>query len=161
MYTLFNRPLPPKIGSFQLFVKGFTDASSATLTPLFTIPSHHTHNPPTHSPSSAALLDGTGGISGADGRGRGGGEGATEAFMKGFERLVVLDYLIRNTDRGMDNWLVRVENGPNGVARVDVEDEEGDGGDGEARADNKAGGGKVWKVPRPFEAPVRVAVSAT
>ena len=26
-----------------------------------------------------------------------------------FERLVVLDYIIRNTDRGNDNWLLRYE----------------------------------------------------
>jgi hypothetical protein len=26
-----------------------------------------------------------------------------------FERLVVLDYIIRNTDRGNDNWLIKYE----------------------------------------------------
>lgn len=26
-----------------------------------------------------------------------------------FERLVVLDYIIRNTDRGNDNWLIKFE----------------------------------------------------
>lgn len=31
-----------------------------------------------------------------------------EAFQAEFERLVILDYAIRNTDRGMDNWLVNV-----------------------------------------------------
>jgi len=28
-------------------------------------------------------------------------------FQLQFERLVALDYIIRNTDRGNDNWLVR------------------------------------------------------
>lgn len=28
-------------------------------------------------------------------------------FQLGFERLVILDYMIRNTDRGSDNWMVR------------------------------------------------------
>ena len=28
-------------------------------------------------------------------------------FQLQFERLVVLDYIIRNTDRGNDNWLIR------------------------------------------------------
>ena len=28
-------------------------------------------------------------------------------FQFQFERLVVLDYIIRNTDRGNDNWLIR------------------------------------------------------
>eukprot|EP00035_Acanthoeca_spectabilis_P022616 m.444763 g.444763 ORF g.444763 m.444763 type:complete len:442 (+) comp19143_c0_seq1:185-1510(+) len=31
-----------------------------------------------------------------------------ESFQRQFERLVVLDYLIRNTDRGMDNWLIKI-----------------------------------------------------
>jgi len=30
-------------------------------------------------------------------------------FQWQFERLVVLDYLIRNTDRGLDNWLIKYE----------------------------------------------------
>ena len=28
-------------------------------------------------------------------------------FQHKFERLVVLDYIIRNTDRGNDNWLIK------------------------------------------------------
>lgn len=28
-------------------------------------------------------------------------------FQHYFERLVVLDYIIRNTDRGNDNWLIK------------------------------------------------------
>jgi phosphatidylinositol 4-kinase type 2 len=30
-------------------------------------------------------------------------------FQLKFERLVVLDYIIRNTDRGNDNWLIKYE----------------------------------------------------
>jgi len=30
-------------------------------------------------------------------------------FQWQFERLVVLDYLIRNTDRGLDNWMIKYE----------------------------------------------------
>jgi hypothetical protein len=30
-------------------------------------------------------------------------------FQLKFERLVVLDYIIRNTDRGNDNWLIRYD----------------------------------------------------
>lgn len=32
---------------------------------------------------------------------------AAKKFQSQFERLVVLDYIIRNTDRGNDNWLIR------------------------------------------------------
>lgn len=30
-------------------------------------------------------------------------------FQFQFEKLVVLDYIIRNTDRGNDNWLIRYD----------------------------------------------------
>jgi hypothetical protein len=30
-------------------------------------------------------------------------------FQLLFERIVVLDYIIRNTDRGNDNWLIKYE----------------------------------------------------
>jgi len=30
-------------------------------------------------------------------------------FQLQFEKLVVLDYIIRNTDRGNDNWLIRYD----------------------------------------------------
>lgn len=30
-------------------------------------------------------------------------------FQNHFERLVVLDYIIRNTDRGNDNWLIKYD----------------------------------------------------
>ncbi|GAV04262.1 hypothetical protein RvY_14570 [Ramazzottius varieornatus] len=36
-------------------------------------------------------------------------EASAKAFQLKFERLVVLDYIIRNTDRGNDNWLVLYE----------------------------------------------------
>ncbi|XP_066488022.1 phosphatidylinositol 4-kinase type 2-beta isoform X3 [Tiliqua scincoides] len=36
-------------------------------------------------------------------------ENTRKQFQAQFERLVVLDYVIRNTDRGNDNWLVRYE----------------------------------------------------
>lgn len=30
-----------------------------------------------------------------------------KSFQLQFERMVILDYIIRNTDRGNDNWLIR------------------------------------------------------
>jgi phosphatidylinositol 4-kinase type 2 len=63
--------LPPKIGSFQLFVRNAQDAS--------------------------VLCNGTKSL----------GPRAEAELRRRFERLVLLDYVIRNTDRGMDNWLVR------------------------------------------------------
>ncbi|XP_036229624.1 phosphatidylinositol 4-kinase type 2-alpha isoform X2 [Bactrocera oleae] len=39
------------------------------------------------------------------------------SFQLQFERLVVLDYIIRNTDRGNDNWLIRYVR-PTGTAKT-------------------------------------------
>ena len=53
---------------------------------------------------------GSGGNNGGNGvheRDLGWTEKAQMEFQWGFERLVVLDYLIRNTDRGMDNWMIK------------------------------------------------------
>lgn len=37
------------------------------------------------------------------------GETTSKQFQLQFERLVILDYIIRNTDRGNDNWLIKYE----------------------------------------------------
>ncbi|XP_047486633.1 phosphatidylinositol 4-kinase type 2-alpha-like isoform X1 [Penaeus chinensis] len=67
--------LPPKVGSFQLFVEGFKDADywlrRFEAEPL--------------------------------------GETTSRQFQLQFERLVILDYIIRNTDRGNDNWLIKYD----------------------------------------------------
>jgi hypothetical protein len=44
-------------------------------------------------------------------------------FQMEFERMVVLDYIIRNTDRGNDNWLIQYE--PADVAEKQPKDKEG------------------------------------
>lgn len=36
-------------------------------------------------------------------------EMSAKDFQHKFERLVILDYIIRNTDRGNDNWLIKYE----------------------------------------------------
>lgn len=67
--------LPPKAGSFQLFVEGYKDADywlrRFEAEPL--------------------------------------GETTSRQFQLQFERIVILDYIIRNTDRGNDNWLIKYD----------------------------------------------------
>lgn len=67
--------LPPKVGSFQVFVEGYKDADywlrRFEAEPL--------------------------------------GETTSKQFQLQFERIVILDYIIRNTDRGNDNWLIKYE----------------------------------------------------
>ncbi|XP_054600824.1 phosphatidylinositol 4-kinase type 2-alpha [Nothobranchius furzeri] len=67
--------LPPKIGSFQLFVDGYKDAD-------FWLRRFEAEPLP---------------------------ENTNRQLLLQFERLVVLDYIIRNTDRGNDNWLLKYD----------------------------------------------------
>uniref|UniRef100_A0A915Q544 Phosphatidylinositol 4-kinase type 2 n=1 Tax=Setaria digitata TaxID=48799 RepID=A0A915Q544_9BILA len=67
-----------RIGSFQLFVHGYQDASYW----LRQWELHQEISPP---PTTM------------------------KRFQNLFERMVVLDYIIRNTDRGNDNWLIKYE----------------------------------------------------
>uniref|UniRef100_H3D3B5 Phosphatidylinositol 4-kinase type 2 n=1 Tax=Tetraodon nigroviridis TaxID=99883 RepID=H3D3B5_TETNG len=69
--------LPPKVGSFQLFVEGYHEAD------------HWLRR------FEAEPLP----------------ENTRKQLQSQFERLVVLDYVIRNTDRGNDNWLIKYEKG--------------------------------------------------
>ena len=32
-----------------------------------------------------------------------------QQFQEELEKLVILDYLMRNTDRGLDNWMIKLE----------------------------------------------------
>uniref|UniRef100_A0A3B3CNZ5 Phosphatidylinositol 4-kinase type 2 n=1 Tax=Oryzias melastigma TaxID=30732 RepID=A0A3B3CNZ5_ORYME len=68
--------LPPKVGSFQLFVEGYREADNWLRR------------------FEAEPLP----------------ENTRKQLQSQFERLVVLDYIIRNTDRGNDNWLIKYEN---------------------------------------------------
>ncbi|XP_063313912.1 phosphatidylinositol 4-kinase type 2-beta isoform X3 [Pelobates fuscus] len=67
--------LPPKVGSFQLFVDGYKEAD-------YWLRKFETDSLP---------------------------ENTRKQLQSQFERLVILDYVIRNTDRGNDNWLIRYE----------------------------------------------------
>ncbi|KAG8569447.1 hypothetical protein GDO81_014416 [Engystomops pustulosus] len=67
--------LPPKVGSFQLFVDGYKEADHW-------LRRFETEPLP---------------------------ENIRKQLQSQFERLVILDYVIRNTDRGNDNWLIRYE----------------------------------------------------
>nr|XP_045378654.1 phosphatidylinositol 4-kinase type 2-beta [Camelus bactrianus] len=67
--------LPPKIGSFQLFVQDYKEAE-------YWLRKFEADPLP---------------------------ENVRKQFQSQFERLVILDYIIRNTDRGNDNWLIKYE----------------------------------------------------
>ncbi|TID20622.1 hypothetical protein E2P81_ATG05257 [Venturia nashicola] len=123
-----KKPLPEKIGSFQIFLKGFKDANIF----LKEHPWPDQHN-------ASLLADGAvrkkrkrrwtedcrpGGPRDSDDEyddenGSQGDDVAarrrmfwTEKLQQNFreqlEKLVILDYIMRNTDRGLDNWMIRI-----------------------------------------------------
>lgn len=90
--------LSKKIGSFQVFLHGYEEAQ--TFLSRYPIPDYfeglpenttHLKQNTAHSYDfywSKSLLD---------------------QFQEELEKLVILDYLMRNTDRGADNWMIKVE----------------------------------------------------
>lgn len=44
--------------------------------------------------------------------------GLKARFQEEFEKMIVLDYIIRNTDRGLDNWMVGVSEQCTRVSRM-------------------------------------------
>ena len=36
-------------------------------------------------------------------------EALQQSFREELEKLVILDYIMRNTDRGLDNWMIKVD----------------------------------------------------
>ncbi|KAG0231723.1 phosphatidyl inositol kinase [Actinomortierella wolfii] len=145
-----HKPLPEKVGSFQLFLNGFKDAN------LFMrdhpwpaeIPSSYSEGSALMSggktksygtwgrrrrpsPESARSQENNSSSSGSRDPERASLAGSTtgtlagwpaappngdgfqwtpqlqQQFREQFEKMILLDYLIRNTDRGLDNWMIR------------------------------------------------------
>lgn len=128
-----RRPLPPKVGSFQVFLKGYKDAT------LFL----REHPWPDQSNTGFTAEDAprrkkrtwneacrTSGIPFDDDdesdeelshvrtpspegdepeRQFYWSENLKQSFREELEKLVILDYIMRNTDRGLDNWMIKVD----------------------------------------------------
>ncbi|KAI1319174.1 phosphatidyl inositol kinase, partial [Mortierella claussenii] len=139
------KPLPDKVGSFQLFLNGFKDANlfmrdhpwpaeTASVPPPSLSGSGDAHRkgkrPTTESvhdghhsqhhqiDMDSASLHGSiagsayGGLAasvshGSDRPGFHWTPALQQQFREQFEKMIILDYLIRNTDRGLDNWMIR------------------------------------------------------
>ncbi|CAG8444093.1 15316_t:CDS:2 [Funneliformis caledonium] len=117
------KPLPEKIGSFQVFLEGFKDANVFLREHPW--PDHHAATTLTdsgvviddrqHRPLNALIcgrsmtIDEEGLPSESHNLGRR-FKWTPELqlqFREQFEKLVILDYLMRNTDRGSDNWMIK------------------------------------------------------
>ncbi|KAI4190656.1 MAG: hypothetical protein L6R41_000667 [Letrouitia leprolyta] len=128
-YYRKRKPLPAKIGSFQVFLKGFKDANVFLRDHPWPDQASSGFRPD-DAPSSkrrswaGSCRPGTS-VSGEDdeipsearsstneedNRGRfAWTETLQQSFREELEKLVILDYIMRNTDRGLDNWMIRVD----------------------------------------------------
>ncbi|PNY23126.1 Phosphatidylinositol 4-kinase lsb6 [Tolypocladium capitatum] len=125
-----KKPLPPKPGSFQVFLKGFKDANvflrehpwpDQYWSGFRTNDTHRNKRkrwadscrPSTSgSPDDADSSDDEQPSSGDERSGPprfAWTEPLKQSFREELEKLVILDYIMRNTDRGLDNWMVKVD----------------------------------------------------
>ena len=131
-YYRKRKPLPAKVGSFQVFLKGFKDANLFLRDHPWPDQINSGFRPDdaprwrrkpwteTCRPSSTTSEDEQEARSEArsvnedeEPRPREKKFVWTDAIKQSFreelEKLVILDYIMRNTDRGLDNWMVRVD----------------------------------------------------
>ena len=127
-----GKPFPEKQGSFQVFLKGFKDANIFLKEHPW--PDQHNSGFRTDGAPRRRKARGFGNwgeecrprAALSDDEDEDGGEQAppgerqrqrnvfwTDALQQSFreqlERLVILDYIMRNTDRGLDNWMIRID----------------------------------------------------
>jgi len=127
-YSRNRKPLPAKPGSFQVFLKGFKDANIFLREhpwPDQYLSGFRTNG--THRKKKRRWADN---CRPSSSRSQGDGdedgydspeslvptpenfvwtEKLKQAFREQLEKLVILDYIMRNTDRGLDNWMIKVD----------------------------------------------------
>ncbi|PHH54131.1 U3 small nucleolar RNA-associated protein 21 -like protein [Ceratocystis fimbriata CBS 114723] len=124
-----KKPLPEKPGSFQVFLKGFKDANiflrenpwpdqywSGFRTRDGTRRSQTPRWTDSCRPSGSRQLEEQAESQDIDPESQPLGpdnfrwtDALKQSFREELEKLVILDYIMRNTDRGLDNWMVKVD----------------------------------------------------
>jgi hypothetical protein len=123
-----RKALPSKPGSFQVFLKGFKDANiflrehpwpDQYLSGFRTTDPHRKRKKrwaDSCRPSSAPHDDGDSDDGNDSPQSQTPGPGnfvwtptLKQSFREELEKLVILDYIMRNTDRGLDNWMIKVD----------------------------------------------------
>ncbi|KAH8723693.1 phosphatidylinositol 3 and 4-kinase-domain-containing protein [Phaeosphaeriaceae sp. PMI808] len=126
-----KKPFPEKLGSFQVFLRGFKDANIFLKEHPW--PDQHSGGLRAEGASgkkkkrrwaedcrpSGPQSDNEDGDEDEDERSttahhqrqRGGfwSEPLQQSFREQLEKLVILDYIMRNTDRGLDNWMIKID----------------------------------------------------
>lgn len=104
-----GRPLPSKVGSFQLFLHGYEQANVF----FQKHPLPDTRRWTDYLSSGAGRSESNGTSEGIDLDSEEMEFRWTPQVLRQFreelEKLVILDYIMRNTDRGLDNWMIKLE----------------------------------------------------
>lgn len=127
-YYRKKKPFPEKLGSFQVFLKGFKDANiflkehpwpdqhngglaAGTASRKQKKKRRWAEDCRPSGPQSDNDNDEDFSNSADQQRQRRGfwTEALQQSFREQLERLVILDYMMRNTDRGLDNWMIRID----------------------------------------------------
>ena len=129
-YFRNRKPLPAKVGSFQVFLKGFKDANLFLRENPWPDQTNSGFSPDdaprwrkkpwteTCRPGSATseeeqdIRSEVRSLTGLDGTDAQSSrfiwtDSIKQSFREELEKLVILDYIMRNTDRGLDNWMIR------------------------------------------------------
>ena len=122
-----GKPLPSKPGSFQVFLKGFKDANIFLREhpwPDQYLSGFRTNDPhrkrkrrwaDTCRPSRSTPANDQDSDADAEEDAPPGPNNFVwtdtlkQSFREELEKLVILDYIMRNTDRGLDNWMIKVD----------------------------------------------------
>jgi phosphatidylinositol 4-kinase type 2 len=119
-----GKPLPEKQGSFQVFLKGYKGATEFFKehpwpdqhNTNFKVPPKRKRNAlwaddcrPKSRPGDSDEEDGMNSREQSRARHEFWSEALQESFREQLEKLVILDYIMRNTDRGTDNWMIRID----------------------------------------------------
>ncbi|KAJ5287321.1 hypothetical protein N7478_003007 [Penicillium angulare] len=132
--------LPPKAGSFQVFLKGYKDANiflrehpwpdqansglRATDAPRRKKRPWNEACRPSGAQSDDEDDEEAGHMPSANPRDESAErrfnwtETLKQSFREELEKLVILDYIMRNTDRGLDNWMIKIDWGTEQVSIV-------------------------------------------
>jgi hypothetical protein len=119
-----GKPLPEKQGSFQVFLKGYKGATEFFKEHPW--PDQHSTNfrdapkrkrgtlwaedcRPKSRPGDSDDEEGMSSRERSRARHEFWSEALQESFREQLEKLVILDYIMRNTDRGTDNWMIRID----------------------------------------------------
>lgn len=125
-YYRKKKVLPQKVGSFQVFLKGFQDANiflkqypwpdqqNSSLRASSTTKRKKRRWAEDCRPGSAPSDDEydantTPGRAEARRREIFWTDELQQSFREELEKLVILDYIMRNTDRGLDNWMIKID----------------------------------------------------